>query len=315
MREKLAQLANEIRSNYSSIQNQAKQIRESKNIVRKIDRLPLDLKVCAVDGGILAHRMHGADIVVSRSAGVCFIYANSILQSCNYHPAKIPSSEIELRSSLDEHEANIFRTIIRLKSELNCALAVLQKYAPQLLLIDGSLLPLPSDQPEKESELAPLYDEVLVLYENLYSTCTKQNTILCGVIKDSRSRKLAKENNLSCSDTILCNYLLHEKERTIEMPYSEQNHALAQNIFICYLKPSKHDFPLRIEVLGKENVDSAANIVCSLSSISENFAYPTPLVEADLCAALDPKELEPIEDLLHSMCGMRPLRRNSRPFR
>ena len=64
-----------------------------------------------------------------------------------------------------------------------------------------------------------------------------------------------------------------------------------------------------------DDVDAAASLLFSLSAISENFAYPAVLIEADMCAALDPREIEPLENSLHSLAGIRPLRRNQRPFR
>ncbi len=140
------------------------------------------------------------------------------------------------------------------------------------------------------------------------------------MIKDSRSRKLSKEVGAGCSDSLLCSYLLDGGERTGEMKYFEDKSpnkelaALGEGIRVFYLKPSKSDLPLRIEVLDSD-VSRAASVICALSSISESFAYPAVLIEADMCAALEPAELESIEASLQTLSGMRPLRRNSRPFR
>jgi hypothetical protein len=104
------------------------------------------------------------------------------------------------------------------------------------------------------------------------------------------------------------------------MPYLEDKApnrdvaSLGEHINVFYLKPSRNDLPLRIEVMDSD-VGQAASLICSLSAISDNFAYPAILVEADMCAALDPGELESVEATLLSLSGMRPLRRNSRPFR
>jgi hypothetical protein len=257
--------------------------------------------------------MHGVDIVITRAAGVNFIYENSKIKSFSYHPSKSPESVVEIQSALDDHEANIFRSLIRLKHELKCALALLEKYSPELLLMDGSLLPLPSDIPPKDSELYSLYQEVLGLYQTLYSN---KDSLLCGVIKDSRARRMS---NLKYSDSVLCSYLLDECERTEEMNYfgdhpPKELASLGKHVKIFYLKPAKHDLPLRIEVLGDE-IDKAASIICSLSAISEHFAYPAILIEADMCAALNPNEMQSIESYLQSMAGIKPLRRNFRPFR
>ncbi|MBU0592017.1 MAG: DNA double-strand break repair nuclease NurA [Candidatus Micrarchaeota archaeon] len=310
MRNELTALAQEINSNYLFMKNQANELRKTENLIKKINSLVIDISVCAVDGGILAHRMHGADIVVYRSAGVRFIYENSKLKSCDYFPNRTPKSLTSLKHSLDEHEANLFRSLVRLKSEISCAIELLENFSPEILLLDGSLTTLPSDRPEKESELSVLYSEVMGLYQKLYSYSKEKNCIICGVIKDSRSRTLSSKFGLKCSDSLLCQYLLNENEMTVAFPH-DQN----PNIYLFYIKPSDEDIPLRVEVLGKENIEKAASIVNSLSSLSKAFAYPAVLVESDMCAALDPNEIESVEQTLCSLCGIRPLRRNSRPFR
>jgi hypothetical protein len=186
--------------------------------------------------------------------------------------------------------------------------------------MDGSLLPLPGDRPEAASALRPLYEEVLSLYGRLYSACSSSGCLLCGVVKDSRSKKLSKSLGAACPDTVLCSYLLEEGERTREMDYFEGKppnadvEALGARIRVFYIRPSRKDLPLRVEVQDSR-VDDAASAVCSLSAISESFAYPAALIEADMCAALDPAELESVESSLAAQSGIRPLRRNFRPFR
>jgi|WetSurMetagenome_2_1015567.scaffolds.fasta_scaffold90016_2 hypothetical protein len=321
MRERIAALAREIREGYESLGRKAKSARDADpSLVLGVRRAPVTISVCAVDGGLLAERMHGADIVVARAVAAHFAYEGSALKSFSYTPSKNPQPEIEIRNSLEEHEALIFRSLIRLKHELACALVALNARKPGLLLLDGSLLPLPGDRPQESSELRPLYDEVVSLYGKLYKDCAENKCMLCGVVKDSRSRKLSRELGASCSDTLLCGYLLDENERTREMGYFEGKApnadvaALGARIRVFYLRPSKNDLPLRIELLDS-GVDEAASVICGLSAISENFAYPAVLIEADMRAALDPADLESIEESLARLSGLKPLRRNSRPFR
>jgi hypothetical protein len=312
MKERLAALAEEIRNKYDVLKAKAAQVRSSIPL-HKTAKLPLDVSVCAVDGGLLAHRMHGADVVLSRAVGVSFTYSGSKLVSFVHYPEKNPKPEIFIKNSLDEHEALVFRSLIRLKSELSCALSCIEKFSPGIMLIDGSLLPLPSDCPQKESELFALYSEVLALYKKLHEECNGK-CILIGVIKDSRSKKFANDCGANCSDTVFCNFLLEESERTGTMPYSESEKSISKSVSVFYIKPSKHDLPLRIETTHPD-IEQVASVVHSLSSISESFAYPAVLIEADMCAALDPKEMEMVEASLVSLSGMKPLRRNSRPFR
>jgi hypothetical protein len=321
MDERLSTLAKQIQSKYSSISEKAKSARSSvPSLVLKINKIPIGLSVAAVDGGLLYQRMHGADIVLCRSVGVILGYSDSKLASHSHIPSKIPEPDLELMHSLDEHEAAVFRSLIRLKHELSRAIGVLEKNKVDVLLMDGSLLPVPSDRPAEASDLFPLYSEILGLYEKLFALSREKNCLLFGVIKDSRSKKFADSLSMGCPDILFCNYLLSECERTKDFPYFDEKPAkdiahLGADVRVFYMKPSKNDFPLRIEFLDSGQLDKAASIICSLCAISDQFAYPAALIEADLCAALDPTHIEPIESSLMRLAGMRPLRRNSRPFR
>lgn len=324
MRDALASLADDIRKSQVVLREKARGAREAESgLVAKITKpKPLSLSVCAVDGGLFAQRLHGHDVVATRSIGVNFIYENSALKSFSHHPSKSSEPELEIRSALDEHEANAFRSLVRLKSELGCALGIIERYHPDLLLMDGSLWTVPSDRPSPDSPLAPLYKEVVELYKKLYSSCERNPTQLCGVIKDSRSRKLASSLGFGCSDTVLCSHLLDAGERTSVFPYFDEKQKEPEGFWeklrVFYIKPSDHDLPLRIEFLQPESEaateERVASVILSLSSISESFAYPAILVEADMRAAMDPKEIERIQDSLRSL-DIAPLRRNARPFR
>jgi hypothetical protein len=320
MLEMLSSLAERIRKDHESLRGKAEQVRRDKpDLAVAVEKSPLDLSLCAVDGGLLSHRVHGADIVLARAAGVNFVYKDSTLVSHSYHPSRKPSPSLEYMDNLDEHEAGVFRSLVRLKHELGCALEMLERYAPDALLLDGSLLPVPADRPAESSALHPLYSEILSIYGKLFSRCQEKGTLLCGVTKDSRSRRLAKDYGLSCSDTLLFNLLLKQGERTKEITYSngttsKELKALGDQVKIFYLKPSESDIPLRIESLGSE-IKITASLLLSLSSISERFAYPAVLIEADLCAAFDRKDVDSLQTDITSLSETNPLRRNSRPFR
>jgi len=339
MDERFLSLLSSIRAKQSHLRSSAISMRREKpDLVRKVHQSKspaLSLSVCAVDGGLVSQRMHGSDIVITRAVGVHFVYDGSRLVSFDHFPSKSVEPVIEFKNALDEHEANVFKSLIRLKHELSCAISILEKYSPDLLLLDGSLWLVPSDRPQSGSELAPLYQEVVSLFKKLYSLCgvkrgDKAQTRLCGVIKDSRSRKLARDLGLDCSDTVLCRYMLEAGERTAVMPYFDDEQkepdGFAKRLKVLYLKPSEQDLPLRVEFLGDDGhqvdagktpgseEDSVASLIHSLSSISESFAYPAILVEADMCAAMDSREIEHIQNQLSSL-DIQPLRRNSRPFR
>jgi len=138
---------------------------------------------------------------------------------------------------------------------------------------------------------------------------------------------LLGKDRLNISDTFFTNFLLKEKERTAIFPYASENKKtpvmkdlgdFSDSVFLFYLKPSDHDLPLRIEFFdcGK-SIGEIASILLSLCSLSSNFAYPAILIEADLCAAMDPLEMERVKKELFMLSkgAMQELRRNSRPFR
>jgi hypothetical protein len=328
MDDRFLSLLESIRKKQAAIRSKAISMRREKpDMIKRVVQLPeLSLSVCAVDGGLFSMRLHGSDIVATRAVGVHFVYEGSKLDHFDHYPTKRIEPEIEFRNALDEHEANVFRSLVRLKHELSCAISLVEKYSPNLLLMDGSLWTVPSDRPQSGSELASFYSEIVSLYKKLFALCDNKKTILCGVIKDSRSRRLAKDSALDCSDTMLCDHLLEAGERTFFSQYFEEEQkelgGFSNRLKVFYLKPSEQDLPLRIEFLSAidsnagtgSKDDDLASIILSLSSISETFAYPAILVEADMCAAMDAGEIEHIQNqLLQS--DIRPLRRNSRPFR
>ncbi len=321
MRGRLAELAGSlVRRQECQRQLALKILGSDPGLVRAAPREPVSIAVCAVDGGLLAARMHGADIVLSRAVAVRFDYRASRPAGFGYHPGKNPPFDIDTDSSLDEGESLAFRSLVRLRSELRCALEAHGKWGAGALLLDGSLLPLPSDRPGGGSALGGLYSDVIGLYSRLFAQCEGPGTLLCGVVKDSRSRRLSRSLGADLPDTVLCHHLLQAGEMTRPIPFSDAGRgadeasALASRVSVLYIRPSESALPLRVEVLGGR-AESAASLVLGLSSISENFAYPAPLVEADMRATMDPAEIEAVEYALSSLSGMRSLRRNSRPFR
>lgn len=320
MRDALSSLAEKILRDQAALRGRAREMRASKpELVSSTAPTDISLSVCAVDGGLFAYRLHGHDVVGTRSVAVNFVYRDSVLNSFDYHPSRSPDITLGVESALDEHEANVFRSLTRLRSELSCAIEALERYSPGLMLMDGSLWTVPSDRPAQDSRLSPLYGEVVGLYKELFGSCTKKGSRLCGVIKDSRSRRLAGSLGFSCSDTVLCSHMLDRAERTSVFPYFEEKQKEPEgfwdSIRAFYLKPSENDLPLRVEYLGsEEETDFVSSLIFSLSSISESFAYPAILIEADMRAAMDHNEIERLQADIRSL-EMRPLRRNSRPFR
>ena len=287
--------------------------------------------ICAVDSGFLPYRLHGIDFLIIRAAAVNFSYAESKLLSCFYIPSKVPEPEILMKLSLDDHESNIWRSIMRLQKEVSIAIAAAEKFSPSVLLFDGSIVPLASDRPEKESSLFSEYAKLIELYKQLFQLCKDKNIMLAGVIKDSRGKrfmelafgnKQQKMDYENCSDSVFLDYLLKKGERTAVMNYSgpapkqpilKDLGEFANNLYVSYLKINSKEQPLRVDFMNFDgDFNKPLSSVYSLSAIAENYAYPPPLTEVDLCAAVGDVEMEQLKG---SLMGFSQLRRNSRPFR
>jgi len=321
----IPEVADAIKSREEKIRRTAEEFRQEKELYFPVKTSEINYPVCAVDGGLLAERFHGSDIIMGKAVAVLFDYKDSKLSSCRYLPEKFPVRVLDAKLGLDEHEAMVYASLFRLNMEIKTAIDSVKEFSPRVLLFDGSLLPLPNDMPNKESILFNEYNKIIALYAELYETC-RGNCNLIGVIKDARSRRLVNELKImdeNISDSYFTNFLLKKGERTNIFPYAkEETPAVSElkkygEVFCFYIKPSDIDLPLRVEFVKDNNEERIPEIINSLSAISESYAYPAPLIEADLCAAMDPNEMEKVKSELASLLGtsFRPLRRNSRPFR
>jgi hypothetical protein len=302
-------------------------------------------RVVAVDGGIVAQEFHGIDLFLVRACAVAFDYENGKVKSYNYHPSRLPPYAIHARHSLQSHEFAWFNGLLRLESELSCAIAAAEKFSPKVLLLDGSIMPQVSDRPARESPAYSAYEDVLDKFKQLYTLSQKQGFWLAGVIKDSRGRhfldliasaaggKLKEFSQVleRTNDTVFLYDLLAEGERTPAFKYSSaaSEHVVlrdlgdwSRKIASFYVKPAPFDRPLRVDFLlngTAADIPPLADLICALSKGNKSYAYPAVLIEADMQAAMNPDEARFFSDALFATLGRGPdlmeLRRNSRPFR
>lgn len=267
-----------------------------------------DASVCGIDGGILHERMHGIDVVAVRAAGVCFTYSGQKVAKSSYLPKRIPDYSVFSRSGLDEHEAMAWKGITRWAAELDCATEALNEMQPDFLFLDGSIKPHPSMKPAGTSPTHHDYLDLEKKQKGLLEKCS-HGCALAGVIKDTRATTLSDYVMPGMQDSLLSWHLLEEGERTCCMKLDDTTSCF-------YIRPSIGDIPLRIEFPGTD-FGLLPSIINGLSAISRQFAYPSVLIEADMCAAMNPCEMEWIRSSLVKMSGgrIRPMRRNSRPFR
>lgn len=349
MYERIAEIAKHIAMREQEEKEAAGRLREKqmevypdaleRGLARKVEACEVNALVGAVDGGLLAQEFHGIDLVITRALAVLFEYRNSKRVSHKYHPSPIPPSEVDALEYLETHEFMWYKSLVRLKKELSVTREAIEKFKPDFMFMDGSIVPQISDKPGEGSEVRKLYDEVIGEYNKLYKSADLHNCSLVGVIKDSRGKRfieimrkcLGEEGGIlgKAHDTGFLNFLLKEGERTFTFRYSgtEREHPVLRDlndwsnrISAFYLKPVEGDRPLRIEFLeGKRGFDEIASLVFSLSRINKNYAYPAILIEADMRAALEQAELDRVYGELVSRTGLRSsvmkLRRDSRPFR
>ncbi len=308
-------------------------------LIKPLTPATINELVCAIDSGCIPYSTHGVDMLLIRAVSVAFAYRDSKLTQCEYHPMRHARVKLEVKNALDDHEKMTWGSLVRLNYEISLALESIGRFSPALVLIDGSLLPLAGDRPTKESELSALYNSVISRYKELYAQCTQKNILLAGIIKDTRSKRFMEcvrdQIDEPCNDSVFLHHFLNEKERTAVVSYAGDENVTPimrdldfPKIGVFYMKSTKNDRPLRVEFLHNKinsdasypdglDFDKIASRIHSLSAIHESYAYPAALIEADLCAMLDEKDLERVQSALFYLrkTSALPLRRNARPFR
>ncbi len=290
------------------------------NVFRGIGQTRVDGTVCAVDGGLATASSQEVEVFISRAVGIVFNYLNSCLASYQYFPSCSPDPKIEIKIAMDESASRVYGSLFRLEQELEIAIKCISQFRPSVLLLDGSLAVHPADKPSSENEeLFKFYERIINKYKQLYELSEKSNCLLIGIAKDSRAKRFSSLVNEHWPDTLFLDYLLRERERTAALRYYGKDNpppkALekwAEKIKLSYIKCVKDDYPLRIEFIS-DNCDLAASTVLSLAAINKTYAYPAILIEADLRAMLDQREVEWILNAFLSRT--KPLRSKERPFR
>jgi hypothetical protein len=289
------------------------------------------LRVCGIDGGLLKKPLRGVDLVITRACATIFDYNTSGAVSAEYFPSRTTSPIIkaEMRP-ISWREVEVNASLERTKAELQLALKVLDQHPLDLLLVDGSLLPSIGDRLALNSNISTKYDEVNVLYKELYQKAEKTGTLLAGVVKDSRSVRFMKilsellphliRREKALSSLLKINYreivkasydtdffyrVLEVGERSCIFRLTSDNSNQTNNsvqtkpnsIIGFYLRPVKFDYPLRVEVhVGKYDPVRITERVCAMllpmSSNNEELALPAVLIETDSRARFLERDLD-----------------------
>ena len=312
-----------------------------------LNKPTLQGKFAGVDSGFISQSFYALDLMMIRSAGVCFEYEKGKVARSTYFPNAFgPPEPIVNTDGLEKDDFHKFVSLTRLQAEASNAAALIRALKPEVLFIDGSLTPMPADKPGSDSKLKKEYAQTIGAFSDLYTAARENHCLLLGTIEDSRSerlKELLKEKILPkhelhlegmnhLQDAAILDKTLNAGERSFAFTYAADVHKhpilmdfpypVAAQLHACYVKPSQWDYPIRTEFFSDAenltaNATRAAEYVYAQSSLHKEYAFPAILIEADLRAGLKPEEIEMVSDKIFSKVGRHTIhlrRRDRRPF-
>ncbi len=307
-----------------------------------------NLTVGGVDGGLVKKSFHGIDLMLLRAVAVIFSYNDNKLSTVEYYPDAIPTPEPKtVLDPFSDIEFEVNSSIERLIKETTVAREAIEKFEPDFMLLNGSIVPHYIYVPEKGSMLYENYRRMIESYNKLFDAVKQRKTILAGVIEDSRGVRFCELLNsifltrihpnvptelkivLSrTKDSNLLTYVLKKGERSFVFPYSSDADKqpilkeldARKQIFSFYLKTAEFDRPVRVDFLADKPIEIAEKIASVLLACCghESYGIPSVIIEADQRAKLSEDDLEMFYlDLLNKAGNISSLfekRRNQRPF-
>jgi hypothetical protein len=248
------------------------------------------LRIAGIDGGLVRRQFRSMDLILVRGIAVIFQFGPEEGPNVEFFPDPFPEPKIRpMMLTLSGTELDQLASLERVAAELRVTIAVLDNFHTNLILVDGSLFYHPRDRPQPESVVYEKFQEVLSLYRQLYYKARKKETILVGIVKDSRSSRVTSILGdilphivrdpeifdmmqgvdyrwllkISRDCDILDTFLV-EGERSFIFKYSSElqntSYSLpddmaswASSILVTYIKTARDDLPLRIEILANDN--------------------------------------------------------------
>ncbi|MBU5688815.1 MAG: DNA double-strand break repair nuclease NurA [Candidatus Aenigmarchaeota archaeon] len=318
-----------------------------KKIIVAVDKSMKDINVVGVDGGIVKASLHGLDLLAYRAVGVNFIYKNGSLIKIDYHPSSIPEPDrATIIEALSEIDLAYCFNFIRQTKEIEIAIESLEKFKPDMILLDGSVIPHYITKPDNEFA-KEYYKRLIEKYKEFFESI--KDTVVAGVIEDSRGNKfcdilirrvfsflqdvLPKESVdiiAKSRDSNVLHYILKKSERTCVFNYtSDPEHhpiikefnKMADKFMSFYLRTAEFDRPIRVDFIANDEPTKLADKISEfLISTSGHAGYglPAVLIEADQRAKLTQEDLENFyHDLINKAGNISiifKLRRENRPF-
>ena len=319
--------------NIEKIPSQLKRDLVENTLVRKVNKADLrGLSVAAVDGGLLIKNLVGLDLIFTRATGVIFSYRHNGKVEVKYMQTKMPNLEIFHNFATNNLlELEFLAGLYRVREELLMAKMILNENIADILLLDGSIFPiLPQLNLLTNIDNIKIFRDVLKEYTSLLETADATNTIVAGVIKDSRKNTLIswllktiplflviskdlqgildsdyRHTLQQSNDSEFLYLLLNPGERTLFMKYHIELEDIAypldkkqKNSFgFFYIKTVKYDHPLRVEFYDStqefKNIgEKLGSVIYSTASYHQRFGLPSVLVEADNRARLSQQDID-----------------------
>lgn len=307
------------------------------------------IRILGVDGGIVKHSYHGLDLMLMRSVGTIFEYSDGKLNRVDYHPDSNPLPDPRIIfDSFSDIELNSCYNFERQIMEINSAKEAIEKFKPDVVMLDGSVIPHYVPKPDNPV-LVEYYQNLIKTYISLFEIVKNTKTILAGVIEDSRGIKfcdilsrtvldqaesdVSKELKLvleKTKDSNLLYYALNKGERTCVFNYSKnpkvhpilkEFESMGNSFYSFYIKTVDFDRPLRVDFIGSGNIHETVNKLSNILMQTcghSGYGFPSVLIEADQRARLTEKDLDMFySDLINRVGNVSTLfkmRRETRPF-
>ncbi len=349
-------LGNAIRQEQEKLKRIQSWIREFYKLIEKKDLLPQPFTeghlvheipttmsdithVAGIDGGIVSEAMTGFDLALYRAVSAVFTGIGKEVKA-EYIPHFDPEPQIFFSPSLpSRQEFNRICTLMRLYAEYEVAKLTIERSKVAVIFIDGKVSPLSSDfSKESQSRLIIQAErDVKRIYNELIQVAFDKKVLLCGVVKDSRSREVTKAlgsviPNLTKSegwdlefmkmwpyhlgdlqDAVFADTILQQGQRTSWVELSKPSWMERDDIFLqtTLIKILSSDEPLRLEVLSETDadyVDGSKRIALAALNILTNhgmpLALPTVILEADERTKLSSAHLDEIIDQISLTLGI-----------
>ncbi|NVM31119.1 MAG: DNA double-strand break repair nuclease NurA [Candidatus Helarchaeota archaeon] len=301
---------------------------------------PADLhgmQIVGIDGSIISKSLHGVDLMLTRAVAVLFKMQKEkpVVQ---YFPNVAPNPKLVFNLDIFSGlEIDILNSLARIEEEIQLAIEMAPRN-PDVILLDGSIIPLILDKPPSSSALNQKYVDIIGKYEELFEKCLEHDVLLAGVIKDTRSTRfmhilgkvlpvlISKIPELQGVREIDYRPIIHQTldatflfrflepgERSFTFKYSESasKHAILKDftkrdwsemIFSFYLKPVQFDLPTKVEFLAPLNpikyAKRIASVILPISNQHAEYGVPSVLIEADARARLFENDLDYVYDSL-----------------